>query len=206
MDGEAKPWLAEALMGSGQVLHIRGSREDWSELGEDTSGSKGEGLALAPVIRMGPPHGKQRPLVIAWSKWQASPSLEAGPSKRPWGDVSLVGPAEPHIFFPTLACLQPLLQKTMEQSLLVLTVELCWRLQEAYKQLEQGKGELMVATMDRNRAQRDQDMALAAVREHEAELVALWVQMAKLESKMVTIVPEEEQVVRVAWAAEWEAI
>ncbi|KAG6876727.1 hypothetical protein C0993_000805 [Termitomyces sp. T159_Od127] len=157
---------------------------------EESSKSEEEEPAPTAVIRVGPPHGRQRPLMVARGKRQASSSPEADPSKRPQGDALLAGPPGPHVFLPTSACPQPPPQETLEQSLLASTMELCRHLQEAYKQSEQRWGKLMAATMDRDRAWRDQDIALAAVREREVELTALRAQVAELELKVVREMPD----------------
>ncbi|KAG6877368.1 hypothetical protein C0993_008175, partial [Termitomyces sp. T159_Od127] len=55
-------------------------------------------------------------------------------------------------------------------------------------------------------AWQDRDVALAVVREQEAELIALKAQVAELESRVVREVPREEQAVEVAQAAEWKSV
>ncbi|KAG6899717.1 hypothetical protein C0993_007644 [Termitomyces sp. T159_Od127] len=60
--------------------------------------------------------------------------------------------------------------------------------------------------MDWDRAWWNQDMVLAAVREREAKLVALWAQVAELESRVVRTVPGEGEAVRLAQVAEREAV
>ncbi|KAG6876696.1 hypothetical protein C0993_001060 [Termitomyces sp. T159_Od127] len=81
MSEEVKLWLASAVMGGGEALHPGGSEKNQSELGEDSSESREEELALAPLIRVGLLCRRQRPSTVIWGKWQASLSPKAGPSK-----------------------------------------------------------------------------------------------------------------------------
>ncbi|KAG6864302.1 hypothetical protein C0993_009023, partial [Termitomyces sp. T159_Od127] len=94
----------------------------------------------------------------------------------------------------------------MEQSLLASTVDLRQHLQEVHAQLDRQQGKLMMVTMDWDRAWQDQDVVLAAVKEHEEELVALWAQVVELKSRVVRTVPGKGEAVRLAWVAEQEAV
>ncbi|KAG6894837.1 hypothetical protein C0993_010608, partial [Termitomyces sp. T159_Od127] len=173
---------------------------------EESSGSEQEEPGPSAVIRVGPPRGKQRPSEVARGKRRASLPPEAGPSKRPRGDASMAGPPGIHIFSPTSARPQPAPQETMEQSLLASTVELRRQLQEVYAQSRRQREELATTAMDRDRARRDRDVALAAVRERESELGALRAQVAELESRVAREPPGEGHAVVAAQMAEREAV
>ncbi|KAG6865892.1 hypothetical protein C0993_007781 [Termitomyces sp. T159_Od127] len=182
------------------------AEEDPSGSEEESSESEQEELGPSTVIRVGPPHGKQRPSEVTRGKRQASLPPEAGPSKRLWGDASMAGPPGIHIFLPTSARPQPTPQETMEQSLLVSTVELRRQLQEVYVQSRRQQDELATTAMDWDRAWWDWDVALAAVREWESELGALQAQVAELELRMARETPGEGHAVVAAWMAEREAV
>ncbi|KAG6876883.1 hypothetical protein C0993_012382 [Termitomyces sp. T159_Od127] len=141
------------------------------------------------------------PSAVAQSKRQASPSPEASPSKRSQGNMLLAGLLEIHIFLLTSAQPQPAPQETMEQSLLVSTMDLHRRLQEAYAQSEWQWDELVTMVMDQDRARQDQNVVLAAVREQKAELEALRAQVVESELRVVKLVPGEGEAVRLAQAA-----
>ncbi|KAG6898438.1 hypothetical protein C0993_006866 [Termitomyces sp. T159_Od127] len=173
---------------------------------EESSESEREEPGPSMVIRVGPPHGKRRPSEAAQGKRQASPPPEAGPSKRLRGNASMAGLPEIHIFSPTSARPQPAPHETMEQSLLASTVALRRQLQEAYAQSRRQRDELATTAMDQDRVRRDWDVALAAVREREVELGALWAQVAELESRVAREVPGEGQAVEAARAAEQESV
>ncbi|KAG6875364.1 hypothetical protein C0993_009578 [Termitomyces sp. T159_Od127] len=119
-----KPPMVGVVTGGGEALHSGRSEEDQSKSGEESSKSRKEKLALAPLIRVCPPHGKQRLLAVAQSKWWVSPSPKVGLSKKLQGDALLVDPLRPHVFSPILAHLQPSPQETVKESMLALNVDL----------------------------------------------------------------------------------
>ncbi|KAG6897039.1 hypothetical protein C0993_007814 [Termitomyces sp. T159_Od127] len=183
------------------------AEEGPSGSGEESSASEEEEEAApAPVVCVGPPRRKQWPSAVAQRKQRASPLLEAGPSKRPHSDAVMAGPPGLHFFSLTTAHPWSPPQESMEESLLVSTVELRWRLQEEYTQAERERNELVAATLDRDWAHWDQDVALVAVQERDVELTVLRAQVVELESRVVRETPGEGQAVGTVRAAEQEAV
>ncbi|KAG6864670.1 hypothetical protein C0993_008666 [Termitomyces sp. T159_Od127] len=188
-------------------LHPGEVEEGQSKEEEESSGSEEEEeSAPASLTQVGPLHRKQQPSAVAWGKRWASPSLEVGPSKRPRGDVAMASSLGLHFFSPTSAHPQPPPQESMEQSLLASTVELRRCLQEGYAQSEKERSELAAVTMDQDWARRDRDVALVAVREWDAELTVLRVQVAELESRVARETPGEGQAMGAVQVAEQKAI
>ncbi|KAG6863661.1 hypothetical protein C0993_010697 [Termitomyces sp. T159_Od127] len=206
MEGCSRSRAAMAAAREGGLRPGEVKEEGQSGDKEESSKSEREEPGPSAVIRVGPPCGKRRPSEAAQGKRRASPPPEVGPSKRPRGNASMVGPPGIHIFLPTSARPQPAPHETMEQSLLASTVELHRQLQEAYAQSRRQRDELATTAMDQDRARRDRDVALAAVREQESELGALRAQMAELESRVARETPGEGHTVVAARMVEWEVV
>ncbi|KAG5724040.1 hypothetical protein E4T56_gene4505 [Termitomyces sp. T112] len=57
-----------------------------------------------PPIKVGPPQGGWREgasVTCDKGKWRASLSPEVGPSKQAWGELAMVGPLDPMVYFLT---------------------------------------------------------------------------------------------------------
>ncbi|KAG5348672.1 hypothetical protein C0989_009030 [Termitomyces sp. Mn162] len=71
--------------------------------GRGSGAGEGERVSV-PVMKVGPPRGGQRegaPSTQGKGKWRASPSPEAGPSKRAWGEQVMGGPPGSVVYSPT---------------------------------------------------------------------------------------------------------
>ncbi|KAG6876261.1 hypothetical protein C0993_004647 [Termitomyces sp. T159_Od127] len=144
MEGGPRLWAVGAVTDDERASHLRESKEGQARSGEESSKIKEEESVLALLVKVGLLRRRQRPSAVAQGKQQASPSSEAGPSKRPWGDALLVDPLRPHIFLPIFACLQPALEGSVEASLLVSNVELHQSLQESFDQAARRQDKLII--------------------------------------------------------------
>ncbi|KAG6875804.1 hypothetical protein C0993_007367, partial [Termitomyces sp. T159_Od127] len=150
----AKPQLVGAVAGEEEAMHSEASKESGSE-GESNYGE--EDLAL--FVKVGPLQRRTKELAVAKGKQQVSPSSEAGPSNRPWGDTLMASLPIPYTFLLWSVCSTfNLLAMVSHRAVLPLVVTNC-KLSALNLMLHQQIEELMKTVTHQRREVQDLGVA-----------------------------------------------
>ncbi|KAG5348895.1 hypothetical protein C0989_007365, partial [Termitomyces sp. Mn162] len=163
--------------------------------GRGSRAGEGEWVS-APVMKVGPLWGGWRegaPSMQEKGKWRASPSPEAGPSKRARGEQAMGGPPGSAVYSPTS---RAPVEQSVDRSWSVAEAFLwCWveslewllvareeEVQEVREERDRARWELAGVRRERDLAQKDKDIAMGTAAERLSRLQELEVRTVHLQA------------------------